>query len=151
MLSRFSGAGQGADVCLSDFCELLHCEAVARQLGRRHQAHGMHNTHAPCRPSKMAILKEDCRQMAQRCFPAFSGPAAVALHGVRSRLRLDRSPSPWKGCTGLSRSWCAGWFLDAFCTGHTCREGKGGQRRSSSSRQMGPPLLPVNGMQGLVC
>ena len=125
MLSTDPGAEQGSDVCLADYCELLHCEAVAHQQGQRH-ARGRQDAHAPCRQSHMQGLQEDCRQLAARCFPAFSGPAAVALHGEQGGQYAGNLCIPLGGCAEAA-PWCAGYFLDAFCAAHTCNKGKAGQ------------------------
>ncbi|CAL8466213.1 g5749 [Coccomyxa elongata] len=88
----------GRDVCLADYCELLHCDKVnltphSRQLRAQHGGDPTLAPHAPCRESAAAQLQRSCRAVADACFTAHGGQAATKLHRL---------------------------FVEGVCAAHTC-------------------------------
>ncbi len=79
---------QGRDVCLADYCQLLHCDRInltphSRQLRAQHAGDPTRAPHAPCRESAAAQLQRSCHAVTDACFPAHGGPAAAQLHRAR--------------------------------------------------------------------
>lgn len=99
---------QDGNVCLADWCEVLHCDHFAGKPGTRHFFH--HHT-APCRPKAKTKLKQQCQarhlhmslccsnflvkrhswlsavtcahaqDLAERCFPPGVGKEATLMYG----------------------------------------------------------------------
>ncbi|BDA51107.1 hypothetical protein COCOBI_17-3270 [Coccomyxa sp. Obi] len=96
-----SDVDPGRDVCLADYCELLHCDRInlsphSRQLRAQHAGDPTLAPHAPCRESAAAQLRRSCRAVADACFLAHGGPAAAKLHRL---------------------------FVEGICAAHTCDAG----------------------------
>ncbi|EIE21279.1 hypothetical protein COCSUDRAFT_57182 [Coccomyxa subellipsoidea C-169] len=88
----------GRDVCLADYCEVLHCDKInltptSRQLRAQQAGDPTLAPHAPCRESAAEQLRESCRDLAAACFPPDAGPAAAKLHRL---------------------------FVEGVCAAHTC-------------------------------
>ncbi|KAK9902033.1 hypothetical protein WJX75_001778 [Coccomyxa subellipsoidea] len=86
------------DVCLADYCELLHCDKinltpVSRQLRAQQAGDPTLAPHAPCRETMAEQLRGSCRALAAVCFPEHGGPAAEKLHRL---------------------------FMEGVCAAHTC-------------------------------
>ncbi|KAL3158858.1 hypothetical protein ABBQ32_011577 [Trebouxia sp. C0010 RCD-2024] len=96
----------GGNVCLADWCEVLHCDYFA---GKPETHHFFHHHTAPCRPKAKMKLKQQCQDLAQRCFPP-----DVSKEGT---LMYD-------------------YFTEHFCGAHTCIQ-KDRQARLQTVDQLG--------------
>jgi len=86
---------QGAEVCLADYCDVLHCDADSMMVAKHEQLKA-------CKPSEMSKRRHRCEAVGHRCFPPEDGANMAHLHGECSaaevrpmffRTAIGRTPS----------------------------------------------------------
>lgn len=83
----------GADVCLADYCDVMHCNHFAKQNSERFQP-SLYNT-SPCRPRWQAQLKHQCQDLADACFLGPGNQQPSLMHE---------------------------YFVQHFCEAHSCNK-----------------------------
>lgn len=68
---------QDAEVCLADYCDVLHCDAGSMLVAKHEQLKA-------CKQTDMAKRRHRCEAVGHRCFPPEDGANMAHLHGACS-------------------------------------------------------------------
>mmetsp|Transcript_519 Transcript_519/g.1116 ORF Transcript_519/g.1116 Transcript_519/m.1116 type:complete len:272 (+) Transcript_519:146-961(+) len=70
---HLSAIPEGAEVCLGDYCDVLHCD-------HDHPVHSKFSALFSCKSSDMARRRHHCEAIAHKCFPPEAGLNIAHLH-----------------------------------------------------------------------